>query len=115
MPSEPPPTDCSNIHPTAWLVAPTLALLLGQAAAAGPWTAPRHAAAIALLPLLGAGWRRWRSWALLATLCGLALAVGYTRHRDLMAPSFADNHLRSVMARADDLLYLEGVLRHEPE
>ena len=115
MPSEPPPTDCSTIHPTAWLVAPTLALLLGQAAAAGPWTAPRQAAAIALLPLLGAGWRRWRPWALLATLCGLALALGYARHRDLMAPSFADNHLRSVMARAEEPLYLEGVLRHEPE
>ena len=115
MTSERRATNCSTIHPTAWLVAPTLALLLGQAVAAGPWTAPPQAAAVALLPLLGAVRRRWRPWALLATLCGLALALGYARHRDLMAPSFAENHLRSVLARTDEPLYLEAILRHEPE
>jgi competence protein ComEC len=57
---------------------------------------------------------RWRCWAILFLLSGLAWSIGYGRHRQLLAPVFPDNHLRTVMAR-DVTLYLEGTLRHEPE
>jgi competence protein ComEC len=45
----------------------------------------------------------------------LAMSVGYVRHRQLLSPEFPANHLRSVMARDDGRIYLEGTLRHEPE
>ena len=102
-------------HPSAWLVAPTICLLLGQALAAGPWDIPRQSAAVILLPLLLAVAPRWRLRATLIALALLAMAAGYARHRQLLFPEFAPNHLRSVMAREDGRIYLEGSLRHEPE
>jgi len=104
----------SQIHPSAWLVAPTLALLLGQAAAVLPWNVPEHASFLAALPLVLIASRRWRAWAILLLLSILALSVGYLRHRQLLAPVFPDNHVRTVAARGT-VLYLEGTLRHEPE
>jgi competence protein ComEC len=104
----------TDIHPSAWLVVPTLALLFGQAVAAGPWNIPYPAAAISLLPFGFVGSARWRRWALLLALAVLTFSLGYMRHRQLLFPEFADNHLRSV-AQRDARVYLEGTLRHEPE
>ncbi|HEX9786627.1 MAG TPA: DNA internalization-related competence protein ComEC/Rec2 [Candidatus Binatia bacterium] len=103
-----------NIHPSAWLIVPTLSLLFGQAVAAGPWNIPYPAAAVALLPLSLVGSPYRRRWALLAALAALAFSLGYVRHRQLLFPEFAENHLRSA-ARGDARLYLEGALRQEPE
>jgi competence protein ComEC len=104
----------AKIHPSAWLVAPTLALLLGQATAVLPWKVPEQAAYLSALPLSLIISKHWRCWALLVLLSSLAWSLGYTRHRQLLAPVFADDHLRAVMAR-DSVLYLEGTLSHEPE
>jgi len=104
-----------RIHPSAWLFLPTVALLLGQAAAALPGRIPLEAAALSIVPLLLIGSLRWRRKALLLTLSLSALFLGYARHRGLLYPEFPANHLRSVMARDDGRLYLEGTLRHEPE
>ena len=112
--AEPGDAVAAKIHPSAWLVAPTLALLLGQAFAVLPWTVSNHAAFLSILPLLLTASARWRGWAILFLLSSLAWSVGYVRHRELLAPVFADHHLRTVMAR-DTALYLEGTLRHEPE
>jgi competence protein ComEC len=111
------PSDCTGerINPSAWLIAPTISLLLGQAIAVAPWPIPPEAAAVSLLPLFLIGSPRWRRRALLLALSSVALSVGYVRHRDLLFPEFPQNHLRSVMAREDAPLYLEGTLRHEPE
>ena len=104
-----------RINPAAWLFVPTLSLLLGQAVAVAPWLIPAEATAIAVLPILFVGLTRWRRRALLLALSLLALAVGYTRHRQLLIPEFPSDHLHSVMGRGDGRLYLEGTLRHEPE
>jgi len=112
--AEPSGEVAAKIHPSAWLVVPTLALLLGQAVAALPWTVPEQAGFLLTLPLLMIASAHWRGWAIVFLLSSLALSVGYVRHRQLLAPVFADNHLRTVMAR-DPALYLEATLRHEPE
>ena len=111
------PSDCSGerIHPSAWLIAPTISLLVGQAVAVAPWSVPPAASAASLLPLLLIGWSRWRRRVLLLVLSLLALSLGYMRHRDLLFPEFPENHLRAVMSRDDKRVYLEGTLRHEPE
>jgi competence protein ComEC len=109
------PTIAARIHPSAWLFAPTLALLLGQALAVTPWVIPLEAAIISLAPLFLMRSARWRRGALLLTLSLSALALGYARHRQLLYPEFSATHLRSVMARDDARVYLEGTLRHEPE
>ena len=111
------PSDgiAETLNPSAWLIVPTLSLLLGQALAAGPWNIPAEAAAALLLPVLSAVSARWRRRALLITVSLLAMSVGYARHRQLLSPEFPQNHLRSVMARDDGRIYLEGTLRHEPE
>lgn len=103
-----------NISPSAWLIVPTLSLLFGQAVAAGPWNIPYTAAAISLLPLSFVGSTRWRRWAVVLTLAALAFGLGYLRHRQLLFPQFAENHLRSA-AQRNARVYLEGTLRHEPE
>ncbi len=103
------------LHPSAWLIVPTLALLAGQAFAATPWALPFAAGAVLPAPLgLVIFSRRWRSRALLALLSSALFVLGYARHRELLFPQFPENHLRAVMAR-DERLYLEGTLRHEPE
>lgn len=112
--AEPSDEVAKKIHPSAWLVIPTLALLLGQAVAALPWTVPDQAAFLLILPLFLIASARWRGWAILFLLSSLAWSVGYVRHRQLLAPVFADNHLRTVM-KQDTTFYLEGTLRHEPE
>ncbi|MBM4260998.1 MAG: DNA internalization-related competence protein ComEC/Rec2 [Deltaproteobacteria bacterium] len=110
------PPDGRNLihHPSVWLVSATLALLVGQAAAVPSWSAPTSAAygLLAPVPLLLA--RRWRRWGALVILVGVAFALGYVRHRELLHPEFSSAHLRSVMTRHESL-YLEGVLRQEPE
>jgi competence protein ComEC len=113
---EPGPTSraAKNIHPCAWLIVPTVALLCGQAFAAGPWQLPAAAVGILIVPLSLCAWPRWRSCSLLALLATAAFAVGYVRHGQLLKPNFAENHLRSVAAR-DGRLFLEGQLRQEPE
>jgi len=105
----------ANFNPSAWLIVPTLSLLAGQAVATGPFNFSLEAGAVSLLPLLLIGSARRRRWAILLALSLLAFFVGYLRHRQLLVPEFPHNHLRSVMARADGRLYLEGKLRHEPE
>ncbi len=109
-----PSGKASAIHPSAWVVGPTLALLLGQAAAVLASDFATIALGLVLLTLFGVAWPRWRRWALLFCLSSAALSVGYLRHRQLLYPVFASNHLRTVMAR-DATLYLEGTLRREPE
>ena len=103
-----------NLNPAAWLIAPTLSLLSGQAVAVGPWPIPPVAIAISLLPLLFVASSRWRRWAILVFLSIAAFAVGYLRHGQLLSPDFPPHHLRSVMDK-EDRLYLEGMLRLEPE
>ncbi len=103
-----------RIHPSAWLIVPTLALLLGQAIAVLPWTIPAEAAVVLLPLLLLIVSARWRGWGILLLLSSIALSVGYVRHRQLILPNFASNHVRTVMAR-DGALYLEGWLSQEPE
>jgi len=111
------PSDCSEerIHASAWLIAPTISLLIGQALAVVPWPIPSAASAASLLPLLLIGWSGWRRRVLLLVLSLVALSLGYMRHRDLLFPEFPENHLRAVMSRDDKRVYLEGTLRHEPE
>lgn len=111
------PNGCTGerIHPSAWLIAPTISLLIGQAVAVASWPIPPAASAASLLPLFLIGWARWRRRALLFALSSLALSLGYVRHRELLFPEFPPNHLRAVMSREDGRLYLEGTLRHEPE
>jgi len=104
----------SKIHPSAWLIVPTLALLLGQAMAVLPWTIRAEAAVIFLPLLLLIVSTRWRGWVILFLLSAIALSVGYVRHRQLLFPVYAENHLRTVMER-DGALYLEGLLNQEPE
>ena len=103
-----------EIHPSAWLVVPTLALLLGQALATLPGTIPAEAAVLFLPLLLLIVSPRWRGLGILLLLSSIALSVGFVRHRQLLLPVFAENHLRTVMAR-DGSLYLEGLLNQEPE
>ncbi len=104
----------TSLYPSAWLIAPTLCLLLGQAAATAPWSIPPHAGFVSLVPFSLVVSRRRRRWAILITLAMLAFTVGYVRHLQLLFPEFPENHLRLVMTRGDRL-YLEGTLRHEPE
>ncbi|HMA81616.1 MAG TPA: DNA internalization-related competence protein ComEC/Rec2 [Candidatus Binatia bacterium] len=103
-----------EINPAAWLIAPTLALLIGQTMAAGPWNIPPASAGLALLPLLLLAAPRRRRWAVLATLCLLTFFLGYFRHRQLMFPEFSANHVRAFIP-SEARVYLEGRLRHEPE
>ena len=103
-----------KIHPSAWLIVPTLALLLGQTFAVLPWTISAEAAVVVLPLLLLMVSVRWRRWGILLLLSSIALSVGYVRHRQLIFPVFAEKHLRTVMAR-DGALYLEGLLNQEPE
>ncbi|MGH7888111.1 MAG: ComEC/Rec2 family competence protein, partial [Candidatus Binatia bacterium] len=104
----------AKIHPLAWLVAPTLALLMGQAVATLPWSIPPQAVVVSFTPLLLFASARWRRWAILVCLSTVALSIGYVRHRQLLFPEFPENHMRAAMAR-DATLYLEGILSQEPE
>lgn len=106
--------SADRLHPSAWLIVPTLSLLFGQAVATGPWSLPPQAAFAALLPPSFMVSARWRRWALLALLSWLAFSVGYLRHRALLYPEFSANHLRTIIA-SQERVYLEGTLRHEPE
>ncbi|HEX9264702.1 MAG TPA: DNA internalization-related competence protein ComEC/Rec2 [Candidatus Binatia bacterium] len=103
-----------RLHPSAWLIVPTLSLLFGQAVAAGPWPIPPQAGAGFILPLGFLVSARWRCWAVLIFLSSLAFSLGYFRHRALLFPKLPENHLRSILTK-DARLYVEGTLRHEPE
>ena len=103
-----------DLHPSAWLIVPTLFLLLGQAIAAAPWHMP-DSSGLAVLPfVLLPFYRRWRRWVMLGLLITLAFSVGYVRHREILFPRFPDDHLRSVMLRHERVL-IEGRLKAEPE
>src|SRR4029078_11285044 len=102
----------NGLHPTAWLVAPTLALLFGQAVA--PWAIAPEALLGLPLPLALAFRSRWRRWSLLIFVAGAAFVVGYARHRELLFPEFPAHHLRGFTGQ-DERIYLEGVLQYEPE
>ena len=103
-----------DFHPSAWLIVPTLFLLLGQAIAAAPWHLP-DSSGLALVPfVLLPFYRRWRRWVMLGLLMTLAFSVGYVRHREILFPQFSDDHLRSVMLRHERVL-IEGRLKAEPE
>ncbi len=103
-----------DLHPSAWLILPTLSLLLGQAFAAASWQLPDNywlaVVPIVLLPF----YRRWRHWVILGLLVTLAFSVGFVRHREILFPNFPDHHLRSVMLRHERVL-IEGWLKAEPE
>jgi competence protein ComEC len=105
----------ARIHPSAWLIAPTVALLFGQALAAGPWHLGLEAGVVFLVPIVLFLSPRRRRWGILLALGLLTLFLGYTRHRQILSPTFPDHHLRAVMSRGEERLYLEGSLRHEPE
>lgn len=103
-----------DFHPSAWLIVPTLFLLLGQAIAAAPWHLP-DSSGLAVVPfVLLPFYRRWRRWVMLGLLITLAFSVGYVRHREILFPQFPDDHLRSVMLRHERVL-IEGRLKAEPE
>ena len=104
----------ASLNPAVWLIVPTLALLSGQAVAAGPWTLPSATAAIVIVPALATLDRRTRRLSFLVLLSLVAFAVGYARHRQLLDPEFTEHHLRTVMRR-NDRIYLEGILTREPE
>jgi len=102
----------TRLHPSAWLAAPTLTLLFGQALA--PWAIAPQALLALLLPLTFAFSSRWRRWSLLTLIAGAAFTVGYARHRELLFPEFPAHHLRSFTGN-DEQIYLEGALQYEPE
>jgi competence protein ComEC len=133
------PTVAKTIHPSTWLFVLTGSLLLGQSTAALPFVLSGDLLLLLLIPsvllinplgkirrLAGVIVGRdltshcntstinYRAWALLAIVAGSMFALGYSRHRQLLFPTFPANHLRSVMSENNDL-YLEGVLLHEPE
>ena len=103
-----------DFHPSAWLIVPTLFLLLGQALAAAPWHLP-DSSGLALVPfLLLPFYRCRRRWVMLGLLVTLAFSVGYVRHREILFPQFSNAHLRSVMLRHERVL-IEGRLKAAPE
>lgn len=109
-----PESDSVDFHPSAWLILPTLFLLLGQAIAAASWPLP-DGCWLAVVPLvLLPFYRRRRRWVILGLLATLAFAVGYVRHREILFPKFPNDHLRSVMLR-HERIWLEGWIRAEPE
>jgi competence protein ComEC len=102
-------------NPSTGLVLATLSLLAGQALAAAPQApAPAPFLPLLFLPLPFFYWRRSRWAAALALLSLAAVGVGYARHWSVLHPIFPADHLRSVM-REGSQIYLEGVLRQEPE
>ena len=103
-----------DLHPSAWLFVPTLALLLGQVVAAAPWRLPADYW-LALLPfVLLPFYRRWRRLVILGLLTTLAFGVGYVRHREILFANFPEHHLRSVMLR-HERIWLEGWISAEPQ
>jgi len=102
-------------HPSIWLIVITAGVLLGQAAAVVPQAIPLEVAFALALPLGLLVLPRTRRIGLLILAGAVAFSLGYTRHRQLLYPRFAPNHLRSVMQKQDSPLYLEGVLRQEPQ
>src|SRR5262249_58304698 len=99
--------------PSAWLIVPTLALLGGQALAAGPLRPPAYSLALLLLPLPFVFRRGARRWAIIALVAGVAFAVGYRRHLDVLEPVFAANHIRLLMDDGGGL-YIVGRPNAQP-
>jgi competence protein ComEC len=133
------PTFPKALHPSIWLFVLTGSLLLGQSIAVLPVVLSADLLFLLLVPLVllikpigrlrsllssitGADLTSQRdtttinypAWALLTMVAGAMFALGYSRHHQLLFPTFPANHLRSVMNENNDL-YLEGVLLHEPE
>src|SRR5688572_19790622 len=91
----------ASLNPSAWLIVPTLFLLLGQAAVTAPWPIPSQAAGVLVLPLALLVSRRWRRPAMLIGISALAFSLGYVRHRQLLLPEFPNNHLRLVITKGE--------------
>src|SRR5919108_5779531 len=112
--AESPAARPATIQPSNWLIALTVSLLAGQAAAVLPFQAAFLLAFVPLAPLPLLFSRSRRQLALLAIAALSLFVVGYGRHQMLLVPDFPPNHLRSVMSE-DARLYLEGTLLREPE
>ena len=101
-------------HPSVWLVAPTVLLLLGQAVAPFVSGTSRLAGFLLIAPLLLCLLAKTRRLGVLLLIGAAAFALGFFRHKQLIYPDFPSNHLRVAMNRSATL-YLEGFLRREPE
>ena len=101
-------------HPLVWLVMPTVALLLGQAAGALSFAIPSQFFLLSLVPLLWVVKATTRRWGLLIFVASLSFSLGYLRYWQLLHPDFPPNHLR-LMISDSPRLYLEGTLVREPE
>jgi competence protein ComEC len=101
-------------HPSVWLMAPTVLLLLGQALAPFVSGLAPAAAFLVMAPLLLCLNAKTRRLAMVLSLGAATFSVGWFRHRQLIDPEFPPNHLHSAIARSETL-YIEGSLLHEPE
>lgn len=101
-------------HPLVWLVVPTLALLLGQAAGALSLAIPPPFFLLSLVPLLLVRKSTTRRWGLLMMIGALSFSLGYLRYWQLAHPNFPPNQLR-LMISDSPRLYLEGTFAREPE
>ena len=102
-------------HPNAFVIAPALFLLAGQALAAVSdelVPAALLIVGIAILAFVVAA-RNWR-WGLLALFCVGALLTGYWMHDAALRPTLPARHLRTA-SQAAEPLYLEAVHYREPE
>jgi hypothetical protein len=107
------PTIPKAIHPSTWLFALTGSLLLGQSATALPFFLSAELLLLLLIPLLlvisplsklrrlgglvvgrdltspsNASTIKYRGWALLTIVAGSMFALGYSRHHQLLFPTF---------------------------
>jgi len=100
-------------HPSVWLFAATVSLLIGQAVATVA-DIPRVVGFTTIIPLALCLSAPARRVGVVFFIAALALCIGYWRHRELLRPAFPAHHLRSLMDE-NSRLYLEGSLRQEPE
>lgn len=107
-------SDPARGAPTGWLFLITAALLLGQALANVPFDIPASVFLLAFLIALCASLLRPRRYLWLLLVSIPMLAVGYSRHRQLLLPDFGPEHIHSLMSD-EEPLYIEGVLSQEPE
>lgn len=98
---------------SAWLILPTLFLLLGQAWAAWQSFRPVFLGAF-FLPAAVFLAVKSRKLAALVVVAGAAFSIGYLNHLRILHPAFEPHHLR-VVSREGEKLHLEGTLLREPE
>ena len=88
----------TTIFPSFWLFAITGSLLLGQLIATSPFNLSPYFLLALAIPLAVICRKGYRNRPLLIIIAGLAFALGYYRHRQLLSPDFGSNHLRSAMS-----------------